>query len=176
MLPQVPPVQQDPDKLRVFPKPSSLPRSSDSPTIHLITRPDPWVLSLPPPTLSYPQPSAPGSIPPTRCPLTLSSSSPSSPPRDLSTALSSPAWTLGVQSAPVWSQRGLSIPRADLLCSSPPWLPSVPGQHPRPSIQHPGACVIRSHLCPLGCLSAALAWLAQDRLILGTTSPGLGVT
>lgn len=63
MLPQVPPVQQDPDKLRVSLKPSPLPRSSDSATIHPIARPDPWVLSLPPPTPSYPQPSGPGSIP-----------------------------------------------------------------------------------------------------------------
>ena len=162
MLPQVPPVQQD----QISSGSSSNPPLFLGPlTASPSTRSPgqtpgccPYLLQ-PPPAHSRQHPgSIPNSLPPDSLCL-ISSTTPviSSPCLD--------SWPpvcplCGPREVSVWPQRGLSIPRADLLCSSPPWLPSAPGQGPRPSIWHPRPSVIRSHPCPLGCISADLAsWL-----------------
>lgn len=96
-------------------------------------RPDPWVLSLPPPTPFYPQLSTPSSIPDSRRPDSLYLISSSTIP---SSALLSPAWTLGIQSVspvcPLCGPREVFLPRADLLCSQPFVAPQCPRTRSHP--------------------------------------------
>ena len=129
-----------------------------------ITRPDPWVLFLPPPTPFYPQLSAPSSIPDSRPPDSLYLVSSSTIP---SSALFSPAWTLGIQSVspvcPLCGPREAFLhPELTSSAHSPLWLASALGQSAKPSVQHSRPWVIWSCPRPLGCFTAALAWLDRD--------------
>lgn len=134
MLPRAPPIQQDPDKLRVSLKPTSLPRSSDGPTIHPINRqarPLGAVLTSSHPLL--PTAVNPSSIPDSQRPDSLYLISSSTIP---SSALLSPAWTLGIQSVspvcPLCGPREVFLPRADLFCSQPFVAPQCPRTRSHP--------------------------------------------
>lgn len=165
MLPRAPPIQQDPDKLRVSLKPTALPRSSDGPTIHPINhqaRPLGAVLTsshpLLPTAVSPPVPSlTPGA-------LTLSTSSPP-PPSPVQPCRLLPGLlvsNLSLQSVPYVAPERSLYPELTSSAHSPLWLPSALGQGPTPSVQHSRPCVIWSCPRPLGCFTAALAWLDRD--------------